>query len=448
MDLAPPGAGFRVPPQMSQHPKEKTYVELSPQAPDATRVVTDALFIGRLTPRAANANVVDEWNAIAQQAIVVNAGRGGTAAIVDFTYVHIAMFDAINAIDGRYSVFAVTPLSAAIGASPDAAGAAAAVTVLKWLFPTQQTYLDGAYASYLATIPAGVAKTTGVLVGTEVGNAFAALRTGDGRNANVPYFFGLGPGVYQSTPGCPATPITPWVAQMKPFAIESPSQFRADGPPNLTSGQWADDLNETKAYGALTGSLRTPEQTAIGQFYAENPGTQFGRNVRGIAFAYGLSTADSARFFAQVFVTAADSLITAWDSKYYYNFWRPITAIGAADSDDNPKTEPDPAWVPLIATPCHPEYPAAHGAGTGSLAHAVEQFFGTKKIEVMLTSTSVPGAVPYAYHLFTRTQDIVKEVIDARIYGGMHYRTSGVHGTVIANKVALYVAKHYFLPVQ
>ena len=153
-------------------------------------------------------------------------------------------------------------------------------------------------------------------------------------------------------------------------------------------------------------------------------------------------------FFAQVLVTAADALITSWDSKFFYNFWRPITAIRAADSDDNPNTEPDPAWTPLIATPCHPEYPAAHGAGTGALAHGLEQFFGTKKLEITLSSSSVPGAAPYAYHLFTRTQDIVKEVIDARIYGGMHYRTSGVHGAVIANKVALYVAKHYFLPVH
>lgn len=401
-----------------------------------------------LMPRAAYADVVDEWNAIAQQAIVVNAGRAPTAAVVDFAYVHIAMYDAINAIDGRYSVFAVQPLSSAFGASPESAGATAAYVVLKWLFPTQQAYLDSAYASSLAAIPLSAAKATGILIGTEVGNALTTLRTGDGRNANVPYVFGFGSGVHQLTPGCPATPVTPWVAQMKPFAIESPSQFRADGPPNLTSGQWAEDLNETKAYGALTGSLRTPEETAIGLFYAEHPGSWFGRNLRSLASAYQLSTADSARFFAQIFVTAADSLITAWDSKFFYNFWRPLTAIRAADSDDNPNTEPDSTWTPLIATPCHPEYPAAHGAGSGALAHALEQFFGTKKLDITLSSTSVPGAVPYAYHFFTRTQDLIKEVIDARIYGGMHYRTSGVHGVVIGNKVAHYVAKHYFLPVR
>lgn len=411
-------------------------------------VVSTALGVLFLTPALARANVVDDWNAIATQVIVVNAARPATAAMVDFAYVQIAIYDAVNAIDGRYSVFAVQPLSSPVGGSPDAAAATAAYLTLKWLFPTQQAYLDGVYASYMAAIPPGGPKTIGAVVGTEVANAFTTLRMGDGRNANVPYFFSSGPGSYQLTPGCPPSPATPWVAQMKPFAIESASQFRADGPPSLTSAQWAEDLNEVKAYGALSGSLRTPEQTAIGLFYTENPGAQFSRNVRLIATSHELSVADSARLFAQIFVTAADSLITAWDSKYYYNFWRPFTAIRAADTDDNPATDPDPTWTPLVATPCHPEYPAAHGAGTGALAHALEQFFGTKKVDVTLTSTAVPGAVPYAYHHFSKTQDIIKEIIDARIYGGMHYRTSGVHGTVIANKVAHYVAKHYFRPVQ
>lgn len=416
-----------------------------------TRFFT-SLVVGAsvLAPALVRANVVDDWNAIAQQAIVVNAARGGAAAVVDFAYVQIAIYDAVNAIDGRYSPFAVQPLSSPVGGSTEAAAATAAYLTLKWMFPTQQAYLDGVYASYMAGIAGGSPKTIGTVVGTEVGNAFTALRTGDGRNANVPYVFGAGPGVYQLTPGCaapPASPASPWLGQLKPFAIESPSQFRADGPPNLTSAQWADDVNEIKAYGTLNGSLRTSEQTRTGQFYAENPGAQYARNVRGIAAAYQLSVADSARFFAQLFVTSADSLITVFNSKYYYNFWRPMTAIRAADTDDNPNTDPDPAWLPLVSTPCHPEYPAAHGAGTGGLAHAIEQFFGTKRVEFTLTSTSVPGFASYSHH-FTSTQDLVKEIIDARIFGGMHYRTSGVHGTVIGNKVAHYVAKHYFRPVE
>jgi hypothetical protein len=233
---------------------------------------------------------------------------------------------------------------------------------------------------------------------------------------------------------------------MKTFAIRSATQFRADGPPDLTSPQWAEDFNEVKAYGALTGSLRTSRQTEIGQFYAEHPPNQFHRNVRSTATAYGFSLADTARFYAQVYVTTADALITVWNSKYFFNFWRPVTAIRDADSDDNPDTEADPSWLPLVTTPAHPEYPAAHGAVSGGLAYALEHFFGTNRVVVTLTSTSVPGVALAAHH-FRNTRDMVREIINARVYGGMHYRTSGVHGTVIARKVARYVARHHFQPL-
>jgi hypothetical protein len=218
-----------------------------------------------------------------------------------------------------------------------------------------------------------------------VATAFVALRAGDGRNANVPYFFRFGPGEYQLTPGAPSPPIaplTPWVGEMKTFAIRSATQFRADGPPDLTSPQWAEDFNEVKAYGALTGSIRTSRQTEIGQFYAEHPPNQFHRNVRWTATAYGFSLADTARFYAQVYVTTADALITVWNSKYFFNFWRPVTAIREADFDDNPDTEADLSWLPLVTTPAHPEYPAAHGAVSGGLAYALEHFFGTTRVVV------------------------------------------------------------------
>ena len=398
-----------------------------------------------VTPAVAGANVVDDWSAIANQVIIVNAARGGTANI-DFAYVYIAIYDAVNAIDGRHAVFAVRPTTSPIGASPEAATAAAAYTVLKWLFPTQEAFLTSTYNGYVAALP-GSGKAAGIAVGTEVGTALTLLRTGDGRNASVPYFFRVGPGEYQVTPGGPATPVTPWLAQMRTFAIESSSQFRADGPPDLTSAQWAEDLNETKSYGALIGSLRTPQQTANGLFYAENPGRQINRNVRRVAIDHHLSLVDSARFFAQVYVTIADAQMTTWNSKYFYNRWRPVTAIRNADIDDNPATEPDLTWLPLVVTPGHPEYPAAHPTVTGGFAFAVAEFFGTKKVDVTFTSTSVTPGVTTEL-LFTSTDDIVKHVMDGRIYGGMHFRTSNVHGRTIARKVAQYVAKHYFQPVD
>lgn len=418
---------------------------------NARREIASALLslAALLPPLTAKADAVGDWSAIASTVVVTNAARYPSAAIIDFAYVHAAIYDAVNAIDGRYSVFAVTPTTPAAGASPEAATAAAAYTILRTFFPTQWAFLDGVYAAYLAGIPDGAAKTSGVAVGSEVAAAFLASRSGDGRNASVPYVFGSGPGVYQLTPGAappPVSPAVPWVAQMRPFALESPSQFRAAGPPDLSSDQWATDFNEVKASGALTGSVRTPEQTEIGRFYVENPAVQVNRNIRGIAAAQGLQLPDSARFFAQTYVAAADSLIACWDSKYYFNFWRPVTAIRAADTDGNVATEPDPAWAPISNTPIHPEYPAAHGCLTSSLAHTLSDFFGTKKLNVTLTSTSVPG-VPLATHTFTNTDDMIKEIIDARIYAGFHYRTSAVHGTVMGKKVAHWVSKHYFQPL-
>jgi hypothetical protein len=398
---------------------------------------------------------VDDWSGIGNQVIVVTGARAGLAQI-DFAYVHLAIYDALNAIDRRYSVFAVTPTTSPAGASPEAAVAAAAYNMLKWLFPAQQTYLDGIYANYLLGILDGPAKTRGIAVGTEVAAGFISLRTGDGRNAVVPYVFGTGPGVYQQTtetgtayPG--GLPVGTWVPGMKTFAIESATQFRADGPPNLTSAQYARGLNEAKAYGALTGSLRTQAQTDIGNFYAENPGAQANRNIRNIAAAYHLSLADSARFFAQMYVTMADAQITTWNSKYFYNFWRPVTAIRAADTDDNPATEADKAWLPLVRpTPGHPEYPAAHPTVTGALAYALAEFFGTKKLDITLTSTSVVAVTPpvLTAHDFSNIDDIVRDVINGRIYGGMHYRFSGNAGAEIGRHVSRYVAKHYFRPVK
>jgi hypothetical protein len=146
-------------------------------------------------------------------------------------------------------------------------------------------------------------------------------------------------------------------------------------------------------------------------------------------------------------VSIADSLIACWDSKYYYNFWRPVTAIHNTDSDGNPATESDVSWSPLAVTPAHPEYPAAHGCVTAALAHSLEDFFGDQQLNVTLTSTSVPG-MPLSARTFARPHDMISEVIDARIYSGFHYRTSGVHGTVIGKKVAHWVSKNYFLPVK
>lgn len=442
------------------------------------RMVAVALaVIGTVAlPKAAPAQEpVSYWSGIAKTVIIDMAARGGSPSAVDFAYVHAAIYDAVNAIDQRHTVFAVSPTTFPDGASEPAAVAAAARTILKALFtvPAQQAFVDAQYVAYVGLIPAGDAKDRGIAVGTEVATAFLALRNPgprqdlgqDGRNANCAsdarlcYTFGAGPGVYQITPGADPTPgVTPaaqWIGILKPFAVESQSQFRADPPPSLTSAQWAEDYNETKTFGgdAAHSPTRTQEQTDIGWYYTDNPGAYGNRIIRQIAADQHLELVDSARYFAQTYVTLADTFINCWDSKRLYNFWRPVTAIRAGDTDGNDATVPDPFWSPLATTPNHQEYPSAHGCFTGSVMNAAEHFFGTKKLTLNLTACSVPGHPCTATgggvtHTFDRTQDALKEVIEGRIYGGMHYRTSVVHGIVMSNKVAHWVAKNYFLPVE
>ena len=404
---------------------------------------TLGILAATLVAVAANASVIKDWNAIASTAIVTNAGRPPAAAIVDTAYVNIAMYDAVNAIDGRYSVFAVSPTTSTAGASEDAAAVAAAHDVLRAFFPSQANFLDQKEADSLAAIPDGDAKTRGIAIGQEVAAAFLQQRSGDGRNAPITFTPAPAPGVWVPTPPAFAPPQAPWIARMQPFAMTTSSQFRADAPPDLTSDTWAADYNETKAYGVATGSLRTPEQTEIGLFYTEHTAAQYNRILREFAASQNLSLPDEARLLAQLWTSIGDGIIGVFESKYFYGRWRPVTAIRAGDTDGNPATDPDPSWTPLAVTPNHPEYPAAHGGFTGALAETLRQFYGTKDVTITLSST-----VTNTTHTFDNTDDLEKEVIVGRIYGGMHFRTSVVEGEVLGRKAAKWVARHKFLPVD
>lgn len=393
-----------------------------------------------IQPLAARADVVSDWNATATTVILNKAAAPG----ITLAMVHTAIYDAVNGIDRRYKTYAVTPTVGTGGASKEAAAAAAAYHLLRGLFPDQLSVLDPAYAASLAAVPDGAAETRGVAVGTEVAAGIIALRANDGRDAVVPYVFGSGAGVYQATPPAFANPVTPWLAKVKPFALKSPSQFRSYGPPDVTSAHYAADFNTVKLLGSLNSTERSAEETEIGRFHTENPTVFWTRNLRDFAATKTLGIDASARLFAMLYVGFADSTIACWDSKYYFNSWRPITAIAAAGSDDNPATDADATWVPLANTPPHPEYPAAHGCVAGTIAEVLRHFFGTKHVKMLFTST-VPGSVPHAYD---STDDLVEEVKAARVYGGMHFPTSTVHGAVLGRQVGRWVAKNYFQRVK
>ena len=397
-----------------------------------------------LTVVPAKADVVTEWNEIAETVIVSNAKRPAGAALVDMACVHAAIYDAVNAIDGRYSVYSVQIPNAPTEASKEAAAMTAAYHVLKKLFPAQQEYLETKYQESLSKVSEGKSKTDGISIGETVANRFTKSRAHDNRDANVPYIPKIKQGSgWQPTFPTYAAPLTPWLARMRPFMIESPWQFRPLGPPSLSSQKWAKDFNETKAFGDLNSKVRTPEQTEIGLFYTEHAGSQLSRIFRDFAATQKISLVDNARLFAMLYLSVADSLIAAWDSKYHFNYWRPVTAIRNADSDGNRLTETNSEWVPLAPTPDHPEYPAAHGSITAAYVEVLRHFFKTKNINIALTS-SVTGTS----RKFRNTDDLIREIINARVYGGMHYRKSGEDGVLIGKKVAHWMAEHYFQPVR
>lgn len=385
------------------------------------------------------ADKVTDWNAIAAQA-VLTGGFAGAPGTIDMAYTHIAIYDAVNAIEGGYTVFAVSPSNVPPGASPEAATVEAAYRVLRNLFPTQSAYLDAQYAASLATIPDGQAKSDGIAVGADVAARFLASRVGDGKGATVIYTPGSGPGAW--IPTSPAPPAAVWLSVMRAFAIESPTQFRPEPPPALDSDEWAADYDEVKRMGALNSSERTPEETTLGRFFLAPGVPQVAGGLRELAIERGLSLKDNARLFAQIYVAQADATIAGWDSKYHYGFWRPITAIRAGDTDGNPNTDADPTWTPLATTPNHPEYLSAHLFVDGAYSETLRLFFGTKKLNVTLSSTTTGTSM-----MFTNTDDIPKAVTDARIFAGFHYRTSCVRGAVLGKKVAKYVSKNYFQPV-
>jgi hypothetical protein len=389
-------------------------------------------------------DMVLEWNANAIDAIVGVAGMRPERGLIRLAMVHIAIYDAVNAIEGYpLQPYGISP-SVVLPSSPEAATAAAAHDVLIALFPDQKSDLDAKYAASLAKIFDGPAKVNGITVGEQTANGMLALRANDGRDAVVTYTPGSGPGVWIPTPPAFLPAAAPEAAHVQPFAINSPSQFRPEAPPALTSDTWARDYNEVKSLGASVGSTRTPEQTDIGRFWADQPILQWNRAWRKISIEHRLSLQDNARYFALLATATADAIIACWDSKFTYNFWRPVTAIRAGDTDGNPETAPDANWLAQVPTPNHPEYPAAHGCFSGASTQTLKFFFGTDDFAFTIDSKIAGLTNPIRYYnSFSQALD---EVCNARVYGGMHYRNSTRKGRNIGKQVSHYVTSHYFLP--
>jgi hypothetical protein len=351
------------------------------------------------------------------------------------------MYDAANSIQRRYRPFAVS-VTAPRGASVDAAVVAAAHDVLAHYFQGQQVALDTSEANSLSRIADSQAKTDGIAVGQAVAQRWIDLRMGDGLEAPIQYVWGHGPGIWEPVPPFPP-PATPWLPYFRPFTFASGSDFRSSvpSPPALNSAVWAVDYNLTKNFGALNGSLRTPKESEIGQFWSDHPLAQYSSAIQRLIADHKLSTMQTARLLAMTYVSYEDALIACFDAKYHYAFWRPYTAIHGGDTDGNAFTSADPNWTPLVVTPGHPEYPAAHGCAAGAFGVTIAQFFHSDDVPTHFSS-----AVTGTTHDFSKLSDEMQEVDLARIYGGMHYLTSMLEGNVLGKAVARHVVSNYFQP--
>jgi hypothetical protein len=436
-------------------------------APTAAAAVAATAVIAFAAPEATPANEVTKWNAIATSTLVAfpgPAGGAGHALQINLGMTQGAVYDAVNAIEPRHHRPYLLKRRFAATASKDAAVATAAYRMLSNIvatvperipFPNRAGLLQSLtaeYATSLAAIPDTPFKVRGIAAGNAAAEAMIAAREDDGRFGPSPWVPNSAPGHWQpllNPDGTQMLDPTPWVANVRPFLIESPSQFRTDGPQALRSAAYAAEFNEVKTLGGdgvVTPTARTPEQTHIALFWQSAGGTTLLWNgvERSLvdSGSFGVGIVDSARLFAMTNLTGADAGINCWNDKYYWDFWRPWNAIRRADEDGNPATEPDPAWTPLLTAP-YPDHPSGHLCFDAAHVRVLQMFLGTDEIGFDVTSSRFPGEPRH----FDRFSDALEEIIEARIWAGLHFRTADVQAQLLGRNVADYMANNYFQPV-
>jgi hypothetical protein len=389
-------------------------------------------------PAAAPAeNAVLYWSGVAANAIVVGRAPAGSAVLGGM--VHGAMYDAVAAVEGGLKPFA-TGVTAPPAASADAAVAQAARDVLVARVSAQAATVQAAYDTFMASIPNGAAKDAGKAVGAAAAAGMLAMRMADRYDdPNVYVQQPPGPGVFEPIAATP--PVDPKLAFVRPFTFGSPSDYRPGPPIALTSKQYAQDVAELQKYGGAGVNARTALQTETVRFHTEQTYLQFSRTLRELAQARNLDLRESARLLGYVNVATADTMIACWEAKYHYNFWRPNHAIQRGDADGNPDTIQDAAWLPLVVGN-HPEYPSGHSCFTGSVTESLRQYFGTKKVKLVITSLA-PGAGPS--RTYENLDELVQDVQNARVWGGLHFRSTVEQTSQDFPRIAKDIGKRYFL---
>jgi hypothetical protein len=403
-----------------------------------SRPIPAALIAASLTvaiPAPARANVITDWDANAAAVAPPTA-----AGLREMAIMHVAMFDAVNSITRRYRPYMVQ-LPASETTSQEAAATAAAAGVLIGLHPEAAAKIQAASASALAAIPEGEAKANALALGQAVAEKILSVRSKDGANAPDDYRPKTKPGVYVPTAAVMVGSTWP---RMTPFALTSPSQFRAPPPILLTSSEWAANYNELKEFGGKNSAKRSAQQTETARFWLAVGPPAYHQIPRQLVTAKQMSVVESARFMALYSIALTDASIAVFDAKYHYEFWRPVTAIRNGDLDDNPATEREPTWQPIDSTPMHPEYPCAHCIQSGAAAGVIEAVLGSQEMpEVTMTSTTAPGVT----HRWTNTVAYTEEVANARIWAGFHYRFSTRVGTEMGRKIGNYIVETVMQPL-
>jgi hypothetical protein len=395
-----------------------------------------AALIALSASASARADTVTDWNAHAVNALVTTAGQSPTVSTVHLAMVHGAVYDAVNSIDERYESYLVE-VRARDWYSKDAAAATAAYRVLLGIVSNQEPTLTPLYNATLASIPSGAAKDGGIRVGEVAAAAMLADRNNDGRGGAYRFPVPTMPAAGQWVPVLPTFGNDPaaWIKDVRPFLIRDP--YTGPPPYPLTSKKYAREFDEVKSVGALNSTTRTADQTDQARFWAEGP-QPWTRAARQLAIDRGLRTSETARMFAMLYTTGADALISVWNGKAKYLFWRPITAIREADRDDNPATHPDTGWLPLINTPAYPDQPSGLSGVSAAMGEALERVFGHR---VRFSVTSLSSNTTRSYRSFDQAVD---EVVDARVYSGIHYRKADEDGAAVGLDAARDGLKRYF----
>ena len=385
------------------------------------------------------------WNSAALAAIRANSTPPPVASRA-LAILHISIYDAVNGISRRHEPYLVESAVQA-SASEVAAASAAALRVLTTLFPAQTSQFTALHQAIVQAIKDGPQKQSGLTWGGLVADQILASRANDGSGAVVPAPVGTGPGVWEPTPPAFAPYLLPQWGHVAPFVMESSEALRPNGPPPLDSAQWAADYNEVKALGAAVGSTRTADQSQIARFWADGAGTEtppghWNHIAQDVAAAQGNTLEQNARMFALLNLALADAAICAWDAKYTFNFWRPVTAIRFGDTDGNDATAGDPTWSSFIPTPPFPDYISGHSTFSGAAARVLARFYGRDDIAFVTGSDALPGVT----RSFAGFAAAAAEAGVSRIYGGIHYRSANQDGLAAGAAIGDFTFANFLQP--